>query len=128
MVYEGEEHYDISELVNICLQADDINYCQYSFEGLEYNRDCSPELKVGYTMAEENGIYIQLQKQGIIDYFDFEKYGKSFGYDYELLNNGYLIPNFDLDLELYSKDDIEKKVNEILQENLKEREVQEIEI
>ncbi len=28
---------------------------------------------MGYTMAEENGIYIQLQKQGIIDYFDFEK-------------------------------------------------------
>lgn len=128
LVYEGEEHYDINELVNICLQADDINYCQYNFDGLEYNKDCSSELKMGYTMAEENGIYIQLQKQGIIDYFNFEKYGESFGYDYELLNNGYLIPNFDLDLELYSKDDIEKKVNEILQENLKEREVQEIEI
>ena len=42
-------------------------------------------------MAEENGIYIQLQKHGIIDYFDFEKYGESFGYDYELLSNGYFI-------------------------------------
>lgn len=128
LVYVGEEHYDISELVNICLQADNINYYQYNFEGLEYNRDCSPELKMGYTMAEENGIYMQLQKQGIIDYFDFEKYGESFGYDYELLKNGYLIPNDDINLQLFSEEEIEEKVNEILKENLKEQEVSEIEI
>ena len=48
LVYSGEEHYSISQLVNICLQADNINYCRYSFEGLEYNQDCSPELKMGY--------------------------------------------------------------------------------
>lgn len=128
LVYVGEEHYDISELVNICLQVDNINYYQYNFEGLEYNKDCSPELKMGYTMAEENGLYMQLQKQGIIDYFDFEKYGESFGYDYELLKNGYLIPNDDIDLQLFSEEEIEEKVNEILKGNLKEQEVNEIEI
>ena len=128
LVYSGEEHYAISELINLCLQADDINYCRYYFEGLEYNQDCSPELKMGYTMAEENGIYAQLQKQGIIDYFDFEKYGESFGYDYELLSNGYLIPNYDIDLDFYSKEEIEEKVKEILKENTKEQEVSEIEI
>lgn len=128
LVYVGEEHYDISELVNICLQVDNINYYQYNFEGLEYNKDCSPELKMGYTMAEENGLYMQLQKQGIIDYFDFEKYGESFGYDYELLKNGYLIPNDAIDLQLYSEEEIEEKVNEILKENLKEKEETEIEI
>lgn len=128
LVYSGEEHYSISQLVNICLQADNINYCRYSFEGLEYNQDCSPELKMGYTMAEENGIYIQLQKQGIIDYFDFEKYGESFGYDYELLSNGYFIPNYDIDLDCYSKEEIQEKMNEILNEKLKEQEVSEIEI
>ena len=128
LAYSGEEHYAISELANLCLQADDINYYQYNFEGLEYNRDCSPELKMGYTMAEENGIYIQLQKQGIIDYFDFEKYGESFGYDYELMSNGYLIPNYDINLQLYSKEEIQEKVNEILKENIKEQEVSEIEI
>ena len=95
---------------------------------MEYNQDCSPELKMGYTMAEENGIYAQLQKQGIIDYFDFEKYGESFGYDYELLSNGYLIPNYDIDLDFYSKEEIEEKVKEILKENTKEQEVSEIEI
>ena len=72
----------------------------------------------------ENGIYIQLQKQGIIDYFDFEKYGESFGYDYELLSNGYFIPNYDIDLDCYSKEEIQEKVNE----KLKEQEVSEIEI
>ena len=116
------------KLINLCLQVDNINYCRYSFEGLENNQDCSPELKMGYTMAEENGIYIQLQKQGIIDYFDFEKYGDSFGYDYELLSNGYFIPNCDIDLDFYSKEEIQEKVNEILKENIKEQEVSEIEI
>ena len=76
----------------------------------------------------KNGIYIQLQKQGIIDYFDFEKYGDSFGYDYELLSNGYFIPNCDIDLDFYSKEEIQEKVNEILKENIKEQEVSEIEI
>lgn len=76
----------------------------------------------------ENGIYIQLQKQGIIDYFDFEKYGESFGYDYELLSNGYFIPNYDIDLDCYSKEEIQEKMNEILNEKLKEQEVSEIEI
>ena len=128
LVHSGEEHYAISELINLCLQVDNINYCRYSFEGLENNQDCSPELKMGYTMAEENGIYIQLQKQGIIDYFDFEKYGDSFGYDYELLSNGYFIPNCDIDLDFYSKEEIQEKVNEILKENIKEQEVSEIEI
>ena len=83
---------------------------------------------MGYTMAEENGIYIQLQKQEIIDYFDFEKYGESFGYDYELMSNGYLIPNYDINLQLYSKEEIQEKVNDILKQNIKEHEVSEIEI
>lgn len=94
-------------------------------EESEVNFDYLYEIK---KMAEENGIYIQLQKQGIIDYFDFEKYGESFGYDYELLSNGYFIPNYDIDLDCYSKEEIQEKMNEILNEKLKEQEVSEIEI
>lgn len=128
LIYQGEEHYAIDELINICLQADDISYYQYNFDGIEYNQECSPELKLGYTMAEENGLYEQLQKQEIIDFFDFEKYGESFGYDYELLEKGYLIPTSDLNLDFYSKDEIRDKIDDILIENMKEREVNEIEI
>ena len=36
-----------------------------------------------------------------IDFFDFEKYGNSFSYDYELLNNGYLMNDYNLYLNYY---------------------------
>lgn len=126
---EGQEHYTIEELINICLQADDIVYYPYSFEGLEYNQDCSPELKLGYTIAEETGIYLELQKLGCLDYFDFEKYGESYTYgSYEVFSKGYLITDYDIVLDYYSSEEIKEKVKEILQEKQKEREVQEIEI
>lgn len=125
----GEEHYDINELINICLQADDIDYYEYSFEGIEYNQDCFPELKMGYTMAEETGIYFELRKLGIIDYFDFERYGESYEYsDYELFEKGYLINDYSIGADYYSSEEIKEKVKEILHEKQKEREVQEIEI
>lgn len=123
--YEGGD-YGINELINICLQVDEISYYRYYFEGIEYNQDCSPEVKMGYTMAEENGIYELLEKQGILDYFDFEKYGESFGYNDCLLENGYLIPNYNLDLNFYSKDEIKEEVNKIIEYLYKE--VEEIEI
>lgn len=129
LVYEGEEHYGIDELINICLQADDIAYYQYYFDGIEHCENCSPEVKMGYTMAEEIGLYNELEKLGAINYFDFEKYGESYEDNHQLLENGYLIQgDYDIDLDLYSKEEIQEKVNQILQENLKEREVQEIEI
>lgn len=123
--YEGGD-YGINELINICLQADEISYYRYYFEGIEDNQDCSPEVKMGYTMAEENGIYELLEKQGILDYFDFEKYGESFGYSEQLLENGYLIPNYNLDLNFYSKNEIKEEVNKIIE--YLNKEVEEIEI
>ena len=126
--YEGRENYDVNELINICLQADSINYYQYSFNGIEYCENCSAEVKMGYTMAEELGIYEQLEKQGIVDFFDFEKYGESFGYDYGLYDDGYLVPNFNLDLNFYSKEEITEKAEKIYKEDLIEKENIEIEM
>lgn len=123
--YEGGD-YGINELINICLQVDEISYYRYYFEGIEYNQDCSPEVKMGYTMAEENGIYELLEKQGILDYFDFEKYGKSFGYNEHLLENGYLVLDYNLDLNFYSNDEINEEVNKIVE--YLNKEVEEIEI
>ena len=123
--YEGGD-YGINELINICLQADEISYYRYYFEGIEYNQDCSPEVKMGYTMAEENGIYELLEKQGILDYFDFEKYGESFGYNEHLLENGYLVLDYNLDLNFYSNDEINEEVNKIVE--YLNKEVEEIEI
>mgnify|MGYP000334968148 CR=1 FL=1 len=79
-------------------------------------------------MGVENGIYIHLQKQGLIDYFDFEKYGESYSYNHQLFENGYLVEDSNIDLNFYSKEEIQEKVNEILNEKLKEQEVSEIEI
>lgn len=123
--YESGD-YDINELINICLQVDEISYYRYYFEGIEYNQDCSPEIKMGYTMAELNGIYELLEKQGILHYFDFEKYGDSFRYDEQLLENGYLIPDYNIDLNCYSKNEIEEEVNKIIE--YLNKEVEEIEI
>ena len=123
---ESADDFGIDELINICLQVDEINYFQYNFEGIEYNQDCSPEIKMGYTMAEENGIYELLEKQGILDYFDFEKYGESFGYNEHLLENGYLVLDYNLDLNFYSNDEINEEVNKIVE--YLNKEVEEIEI
>lgn len=125
---EGADQYGIDELLNICLQSDDINYYQYNFEGIEYSKDCSPDVKMGYTMAEEIGLYYELEKLGATNYFDFEKYGESYSYNHQLLENGYLIEDSSIDLNYYSREEIDEKVNEILQKNSKEREVEEIEI
>lgn len=125
---EGADRFGIDELINICLQSDDISYYQYNFEGIEYSKDCSPDVKMGYTMAEEIGLYYELEKLGVTSYFDFEKYGESYSYNYQLLENGYLMEDSNIDLNFYSKEEIEEKVNEILIENIKEQEVSEIEI
>jgi len=126
--FQGEEYYSIDELINMCLQANEISYYRYHFEGIEYNQKSSAEIKMGYTMAEENGLYQELDKLRVLDFFDFEKYGNSFFYDYELLENGYLINDYNLDLDYYSSEEIKEKVEEILKNNSLEKEEIQIEI
>lgn len=112
---DGEEHYAIEELINVCMQADDIEYYPYNFEGLEYNQKCSENLKLGYTMAEETGLYYELQKMNALEYFDFEKYGESYTFGlYETFKKGYLIIEYSVILDYYSSEQIKEKVSEIL--------------
>lgn len=125
---KGTDEFSINELINICLQVDDIEYFHYDFAEIEYCRECSPNVKMGYTMSKEFGLYYELEKLGVIAYFDFEKYGESYKYNYKLLENGYLAEDCNIDINLYSKEEIQEKVNEILKENLKEQEVKEVEI
>lgn len=42
-----------------------------------------------------------------------KNYGESFGYDYELLDNGYLISDYDIDLQLYSEEEINEAIKEM---------------
>lgn len=125
---EDIDKYGIHELANICLQVGKIEYYQYSFKGIEYSKDCSVDVKMGYTMAEESGLYYELEKLGVIDYFDFEKYGESYSYNFQLLENGYLVEDSNININFYSKEEIQEKAGKILKENMKEKEVREIEI
>ena len=68
---------------------------------------------MGLTIANETGLLDTLQKLGVQDYFDFERYGEEFGFDYQLLDNGYL-EYTDLDKKLYSKEEIEEIANKLL--------------
>ena len=79
-------------------------------------------------MAEETGLYYELEKLGVLEFFDFEKYGESYSYNHQLFENGYLVEDSNVELNFYSKEEIQEKVNEILKENIKEQEVSEIEI
>ena len=79
-------------------------------------------------MAEKSGLYYELEKLGVIDYFDFEKYGESYSYNFQLLENGYLVEDSNININFYSKEEIQEKAGKILKENMKEKEVREIEI
>lgn len=117
--------YSINELINLCLQADEIEYYQYEDFGI---RGLSNEEKIGYMVAQENGLYEILENNNIEHCFDFEKYGKELSYDYMLLDNGYIVNQNNIDLNFYNNDEINEKVQEILNENSIELEEQEIEI
>lgn len=119
----GTSDLSVNELINICLQVDNIAYYSYCFEGMEYLSSCSNELKMGYTMAEQTGLYYELERLGVVDFFDFEKYGERYGYDLVLFENGYIDNNEkEIDLDFYSKDEIKEKVEEILENIESEKE------
>lgn len=105
-----ESNLGIDEIINICLQTDRIPYYEYDSQ---FNGYGSNEEKMGLTIANETGLLDTLQKLGVQDYFDFERYGEEFSFDYQLLDNGYL-EYTDLDKELYSKEEIEEIANKLL--------------
>lgn len=105
-----ESNLGIDEIINICLQTDKIPYYEYDSQ---FNGYGSNEEKMGLTIANETGLLDTLQKLGVQDYFDFERYGEEFGFDYQLLDKGYL-EYTDLDKKLYSKEEIEEIANKLL--------------
>ena len=105
-----ESNLGIDEIINICLQTDKIPYYEYDSQ---FNGYGSNEEKMGLTIANETGLLDTLQKLGVQDYFDFERYGEEFDFDYQLLDNGYL-EYTDLDKKLYSKEEIEEIANKLL--------------
>ena len=110
----GKFDMNIQKLLNVCMQSDRINYYQYCFEGIEYCNMFSKEEKYGYTLTEENGIHKLLVDNNIQYCFDFEKYGRdaSINNNITLLENGYIDLSDTLNLQVFSKEEIQEKVDE----------------
>ncbi len=111
-----DNNLSINEIINICIQADKIPYYNYYFEGMSNFYDISNDEKIGRTMAEVNGLYDILEKNKVEDFFDFERYGEQFSYNYELLENGYIEYTDEVNKNLYSEEEIELRIKSILKE------------
>lgn len=107
----------ISNIANLVIQAEDIPFSTYEFEGIENSSNMSNETKLGYTFAELFGIQESLEAINAECYFDYEKYGNDCSFDYALSDKGY----FDMtedgpSLEQYGREDIKAALNEIFSE------------
>ena len=99
------------ELMNLMVQADDIPYFPYQFEGIENAGELSPEeaygyMKVGNQMQE---LQEMLGKHGMEEYLDYEAIGRDAGMNGEaaLYDKGYVDMAADgPDLVLYTMDEL----------------------
>lgn len=99
------------ELMNLMVQADDIPYFPYQFEGIENAGELSPEeaygyMKVGNQMQE---LQEMLGKHGMEEYLDYEAIGRDAGMNGEadLYDKGYVDMAADgPDLGLYTMDEL----------------------
>lgn len=84
----GKDHTPI-EVANIILNRDDIPYHEYDCP--EAPDWISNEEKLGRTMMNMEGEMLRfLKSHGIVEFFDFEKYGRECSYDYSLFDEGCL--------------------------------------
>ena len=72
-----QDNITLEELGNLIVQHEEIPYHAYDFNGVEYlmEQGVTEETLYGYTVAENNGIYKQLQQIGMENYIDFSSYG-----------------------------------------------------
>lgn len=106
---ENEQTVSLNEVGNMIVQAENIPYYAYDFQGIENIPLASKEEKYGYTVAEATGLYEKLADLNIESYVDFEAMGR----DYEINDNvtlyedGYFrMDEKDIDLNLYDKEEL----------------------
>ena len=116
-----------TEIGNMIVQADEIAFHDYDFQGMQYAHNMTNEEKYAYTVTEQSGLYQKLTELDIEHYVDFDELGRDFAINNEvdLYDNGYFNAAEDsLDLECYSKEELlemaelpetEKKLQEELQ-------------
>lgn len=104
----------LEELGNLIVQHEEIPYHAYDFDGVEYLKEqgVTEETLYGYTLAENKGIYEQLQKIGMENYVDFASYGTDCAINdlAKLGKSGYLIQEeCKLNLKEYSISELFEK-------------------
>lgn len=98
----------LQEIGNLLMQADELPYTEYMFEGIENCTDMSPEEKYGYTYLEQSGKYSELEKLGMENYIDYEAIGRDAKFSgLTLLENGYYDESADQpDLQRYTMQEL----------------------
>ena len=91
---------DMSELINLVIQADEVAYTKLP----RYGTFVTTEKRLGCYYAEETGLLAELEKIGADAYFDFELYGQDVAADVFLADDGYVsdVPA----LDYYDADEI----------------------
>lgn len=108
------EDITLEELGNLIVQHEEIPYHAYDFNGMEYlmEQGVTEETLYGYTVAENNGIYEQLQQIEMENYIDFASYGTDCAINdlAKLGKSGYLIQEeCKLNLKEYSLSELFEK-------------------
>lgn len=102
---------DPLKFANLAVQADEIPFYSYCFDGIGYAGSWSDEEKLGYTLLEGSPAKAAMEEMEIFDYFDVERYGQAASHNCTLGDNGYLDCCGDFpDLEFYDRDELKDLV------------------
>lgn len=96
---------DAAEIGNIVLQADDIFYKQYAYEGPDKH------LRLARTCIDEEGGIGNLLSEDLTDCFDYKAYGEEIGQDYLVCDEGYIFcdPN-GIDLDRFDRGELQMMI------------------
>lgn len=105
---------DPLELANLVAQSDDIPFFRYDFAAYPFTDESADE-RFGLMAAEQSGLFQRLERENVLDYFDFERYGEDVGQDYHLTDEGYLDCRESLpDVAHYGRDELVELVENVL--------------
>lgn len=74
---ESYELEDLTEIMNVIIQENKIEFYRYEFEGIDENAYMSPEEKYGYTLLTQLGYLEKLEEMNLDWCIDVEKYRSS---------------------------------------------------
>jgi hypothetical protein len=113
---------NIYKIANYALQVDDISLYQFDSDLPEHWSDAE---KLGYTFASCGDLYSLLETHDIVNYFNFESYGRDIAQDATFTENGWIWDtNPSLDPERYDLSEI----SDIADKRFKEHQAKELKV